>query len=195
LLWFFSGVFEVISEDVSKIAKKIDCYDENKDEIDMLIMQCIIKSDIEGDTLSDNAYDRTKFTSTLVDTFIKGVEFEFCEKFPSLSSVKLNQEIEEYVLVLKALAYHTQIDSSKLKIVEHRGYDIVKSLFTTISNHNKRGYLLMPEDFKENYLNFKDKQNRMRVVCDFISSMTDRYALEYYCRLFSEDPQSIFKPL
>lgn len=34
-----------------------------------------------------------------------------------------------------------------------------------------------------------------RVICDFIAGMTDRYAMEFYGRLFSENPQTIFKPL
>ncbi|MGA9726232.1 MAG: hypothetical protein WBE80_09245 [Methylocella sp.] len=36
---------------------------------------------------------------------------------------------------------------------------------------------------------------KKRVVCDFIAGMTDRYAVEFYSRIFSDSPQSIFKPL
>ena len=42
-----------------------------------------------------------------------------------------------------------------------------------------------PEDFKSLYLSFKGNQNlQMRVVCDFIGGMTDRYALDQYKQFF-----------
>ena len=36
---------------------------------------------------------------------------------------------------------------------------------------------------------------RERTICDFIAAMTDRYALEFFGRLYSEGAQTIFKPL
>jgi dGTPase len=32
-----------------------------------------------------------------------------------------------------------------------------------------------------------------RTICDFIASMADNYCIEFYGRLTSENPQSIFK--
>jgi dGTPase len=51
----------------------------------------------------------------------------------------------------------------------------------------------MPDDFRHLYEGFDDELKRKRVICDFISGMTDRYAVEFYGRIFSENPQSIFK--
>jgi dGTPase len=34
-----------------------------------------------------------------------------------------------------------------------------------------------------------------RVICDFIAGMTDRYAVQFYGRLFGTNPESIFAPL
>jgi dGTPase len=36
---------------------------------------------------------------------------------------------------------------------------------------------------------------KARVLCDFIAGMTDRYAVEFYGRSPSENPQTIFTPL
>ncbi|MBQ7706751.1 MAG: hypothetical protein IJT72_03105, partial [Lachnospiraceae bacterium] len=55
--------------------------------------------------------------------------------------------------------------------------------------------LYLPEDYRKLYMLKTDDSWHSRVVCDFIAGMTDRYALEFYGRLFSENPQTIFKPL
>ena len=58
----------------------------------------------------------------------------------------------------------------------------------------KKGYMLLPEDFKAIYEAVKGVANKRRVICDFIAGMTDQYALEFYGRLTSENPETIFKP-
>ena len=46
----------------------------------------------------------------------------------------------------------------------------------------------------DNY-NYSDETMKKRTIGDFVAGMTDRYAIEFYCRLFSESPESIFKPI
>jgi dGTPase len=36
---------------------------------------------------------------------------------------------------------------------------------------------------------------KRRVICDFIAGMTDRYAVQFYGRLFGTNPESVFSPL
>jgi dGTPase len=83
--------------------------------------------------------------------------------------------------------------SPRLRVSEQRGKDVVRKLFETLASD--RGYLLMPADFRNLYELLKAENEKQRVVCDFIAGMTDRYAVEFYGRIFSEDPQTIFKPL
>ena len=59
----------------------------------------------------------------------------------------------------------------------------------------KDGYRLLPEDFQSIYFQAKTDEGKRRVICDFVAGMTDRYAVEFYGRLFSQNPQTIFKPL
>ena len=68
----------------------------------------------------------------------------------------------------------------------------MEPIFTALMNRNKKGQDLLPEDYRKLY--DENPDDRDRIICDFISGMTDRYAIEFYCRLFSENPQSIFKP-
>jgi dGTPase len=139
---------------------------------------------------SQDGYIRTFFTSTLIDIFISSVVFEPNEEHPCLSKVHLSDEKKIMVEVLKQFVYLSITASSRLKVPEHRGKDIVIKLFNAIkSNPN-----LLPDDFK-NLFNAVNGRQKDRIICDFIAGMTDRYAVEFYCRLFSENHESIFKPL
>jgi dGTPase len=143
--------------------------------------------------LASNGYHRVKFTSSLVNKFINGINFELNKKIPALSKVWLEEQEKEQVEILKKFVYKTQILSPRLKITEHRGKEIIHKIFNTLSEN--MGYELMPADYQELYRMFRIKKEKMRIICDFISGMTDRYAIEFYGRLTSENPETIFKPL
>jgi dGTPase len=83
--------------------------------------------------------------------------------------------------------------SPRLRVAEQRGRQIVAEIFGRLADEN--GHLLLPEDFRAWFLNLKTKPERMRIICDFIAGMTDRYAVEFHARLTSETPQSMFKPI
>jgi dGTPase len=94
--------------------------------------------------------------------------------------------------------YEFQISSNKLKIAEARGRHIVRTIFNKIEE-SKGDFL--PEDYraiykvingKVQYVHEKEKMLK-RTICDFIASMTDNYCIEFYGRLTSENPQTIFK--
>lgn len=84
--------------------------------------------------------------------------------------------------------------SPRLKLAEYRGQEIVETIFDKLSEDN--GHVLMPDDFRMWYERFSGKDSQQkRVICDFIAGMTDRYAVEFYARLRSESPETIFKPI
>lgn len=144
-----------------------------------------------SNNLASDGYMRTEFTSYLVNQFMNGARVEMNKQFPQLSKVYLDEKTRLQVDILKHFTFKSIISSSRLKIAEFRGYDIVKQIFKALVD--KDGFKLLPEDFQKIYKNI-DESEQYRVIADFISGMTDRYALEFYCRLFSENAQSIFKP-
>ena len=147
-----------------------------------------------GGKFNTNGYVRINLTSSLIGRFINGVEIkEVNKKRPALTKIELKQEIREEVEVLKNFTYIRLISSNLLKIPAHRGYDIVKTIFDELQKPD--GHLLLPDDYKHIYLKVKSEIERKRIICDFIAGMTDRYVLEFYGRLKSENPQSIFKPI
>ncbi|MGB7965138.1 MAG: hypothetical protein WCF64_02680, partial [Methylocella sp.] len=144
--------------------------------------------------LASNGYLRTQFTADLVSEFISGVELQFDEKHPVLSSVKLKDTVARKVETLKHYTYETTIMASRLRVQEQRGFDIISKLFDKLDS--PKGYMLLPEDYRNLYESLSNNDAaKKRVVCDFIAGMTDRYAVEFYSRIFSDSPQSIFKPL
>jgi dGTPase len=104
----------------------------------------------------------------------------------------MEPELRIQVSVLKHLTYELLISSSRLKLVAHRGERVVRSIFEALSK--KGGALLLPGDFGQRYSQ-ADEAQRPRVICDFIASMTDRYAVEFYARLTSDTFNTMFKPL
>lgn len=136
-------------------------------------------------------YLRTRFTSQLVKRFISGVKFSNNTESPALSKVSLTPKIHLQVTVLKRFAFVSLIMSPRLKITEVRAGQIVARIFDELSKSGN--YRLMPEDYRSWYSRLPEGRERTRVACDFIAGMTDRYAVEYYCRLTAESPESIYK--
>lgn len=154
-----------------------------------------------------NGYYRTQLTSRLVGKFIRSVNVELDIENPAFSRVFIDNEMKEpdhiepdvdlKIEVLKRFTYEYQISSNRLKIAEYRGRDMVRKIFDKIYQSDGE---LLPADYNSifktvtsNYSGIAHDTLRKRVVCDFISSTTDRYAVELYGRLFSENPQTIFK--
>lgn len=143
-------------------------------------------------TLGENGYYRTRFTSELVEMALDGIEVKKHKKYPQLHLARLNVYTFIVVEVLKNITFETVIRAPALQVVEYRGRDIVKKIFEAIIADG--GERLLPDDFKEIYCG-GDEINRYRTVCDFIAGMTDRYAIEFYTRLYGANGMTMHKPL
>jgi len=137
---------------------------------------------------------RTDLTSSLVGGAIRKVGLtNINDEFPALSIVELEPDKKIQVEILKNLVYESQIMSPKIQMVAYRSQEIIETIFKTLAGKN--GFRLLPEDFQETYKAAPSPQDKKRVICDFIAGMTDRYAIEFYGRLTSENPETIFKPI
>ena len=142
-----------------------------------------------------NGYFRTGFTSSLVNNAVNSINFDINTQYPPLSKVSLDADTRKTVEVLKHFVYHAVVQKARLQLVESRGRDIVTSIFNKIDS--KGGDKFLPRDFRELYNSFSynNIDERKRIIADFIASMTDRYAIEFYKRLFSVESETIFKEL
>lgn len=143
-------------------------------------------------SVAEDGYIRNVLTSELINSAISGVRFELNERHPSMSKAYLEEKTRIRVEVLKNFTYESQILSPRLKVAEFRGKEIVKTIFNVLIEGE--GWRLMPSDYQAVYHHFDDISNRYRCVSDFVSGMTDKYAIEFYGRLKSENPETIFKP-
>ncbi len=186
LLGFFSEIWEDGIKEMKSL--KVDDLDYDRKALSILLSSYKFSKAFASD-----GYLRTKFTSNTIERFIEGIEVQPNLDTPILSQVCFDKETIKLVNILKHFTYVSQIESSKLKVAENRGKDIVRGIFEKLSSPD--GERLLPEDFQKIYNKLKHIEDQKRLICDFIAGMTDRYALEFYGRLFSENPQSIFKPL
>lgn len=142
--------------------------------------------------LATNGYLRTKFTADLVSKYLAQVDVSVDPDWPMLSRAFLPEQALFEVECLKHFTFQSTIMSPQLRIAEARGYDLVTGIFKKLDA--KDGHMLMPADYRELYEAFDDDSDRKRVISDFIAGMTDRYAVEFYGRIVSEFPTSMFKP-
>lgn len=142
--------------------------------------------------VSKVSHERVKFTSIMIKYYLDNIVFELEDKAPELSLVYIDGPARLILEYFKKYNYISQIESSRLKLVAFRGMDIVKRLYKILRQDGN--YKLMPPDFRKTYEDLTTQDDKRRVICDFIAGMTDRYAIEFYGRLTSEDPATIFKP-
>lgn len=143
--------------------------------------------------LAEDGYYRSQLTSYFVGLYIGRVALKFDPKSPMLSEALLDPSTLQILEIMKNYAYEALIMSPRLKVAEHRGKDIVRQIFHAISGDE--GYLLMPSDFKTLHEQLTQPAEKKRAICDFIAGMTDRYAVQFYGRLFGTNAETIFSPL
>jgi len=184
LIKIYGGILDS-TEDIDKIPISED----NKDQIIFFHTGSAYHTSKD---MARNGAQRTQLTSKLVGKFIRAIKLDINKENPILSKAYLEEDSRIEVEILKTLTYESQILSPKLKVAELRGKEIVKKIFETILMEGN--YQLLPKDYQEIYLNIEPSEQK-RVICDFIAGMTNKYAIEFYGRLTSEDPETIFKPL
>ncbi len=181
----FADMFEISEDERQFLRDRKVAWDQKKFVTSVQVKKL-------SERIAESGYERVKLTSNLVQVFMDGVEVVPHDKFPQLHRARLNLETFKTVEVLKNITYEAIIMSSRVKLVEYRGKDIIRQIFTAIDEN--KGHLLLPDDYRELY-RASGGAARKRIVCDFIAGMTDRYAWEFYNRLFGGTNITIHKPI
>jgi dGTPase len=142
-------------------------------------------------TTSEMSWLRTRFTSKLINQFVNAVQVHIDSKNPPLSKAYLNRPVRLQVELLKHFNFETMIRSHRLRIVAHRGREVVHTIFSAIIENPD----LLPDGQLAKYSKLRTKQEKMRCACDYIACMTDKEAVDFYARLKSERHTTIFKPV
>jgi len=170
--------------------------DELDDLLDFYHKATIFTSNNLSNMIAEDGYNRTRFSSRLVGRAIRSIKVgEINKQVPALSRIRIEDKIQVYIEILKNIVYETQILAPRTRIAAYRSKEIINAIFKALDNEKEEGFMLLPEDFRVIYKSLDKPEDKRRLICDFIAGMTDRYALEFYGRLTSENPETIFKPL
>jgi dGTPase len=147
--------------------------------------------------IAQNGYLRALFTSDLIGKRIRAISINVNEAIPPLSRIVIPPDVRFEIDVLKHLTYELHIKSPRLKLIEYRGTQIVRDLFDCFHDDEDGG--LLPNDWRERLRairRFPDggEEMRERLICDYIASMTDAYALDVFSRLKTTNPAALFRP-
>ncbi|HDL8224340.1 TPA: dGTPase, partial [Yersinia enterocolitica] len=104
-------------------------------------------------------------------------------------NARLEDDSEAILKVLKEFVMDRVIQTPEVQVLEYKGQQIVLKIFEVLRENPNR---LLPKNTLTLYKVSKDKD---RVLCDYISGMTDNYATKLYHKLFTPDIGSIFDRL
>ncbi|MFV7642584.1 anti-phage deoxyguanosine triphosphatase [Shewanella algae] len=106
-------------------------------------------------------------------------------------NAKMNVETEKLRKHIFKLVKAKAIKSTNVQQLEFKGQKLVVELFEALASDPER---LLPASTLMRY-NQADASRKMRVICDFISGMTDEYATRMYEKIYHPHKGSIFDRL
>jgi dGTPase len=131
---------------------------------------------------SERAFLRD-MTSVFVGRYMRAISLRQPQNCRE-SVVKITKTAKQEITMLKELTWQYVIENPALA-TQQRGYArVIESLFSTFFDEAKDGHLaVFPPIIRERLTDESDKEAVIRVVADFIASMTEQHALEMYQRL------------
>lgn len=190
----------IISGLVEKAYYKNNDFKNNIEEIEDIVNK-LLKSDKK---LDFSRYSDTFFIDQLIHNFVMSITESSAENIKEnkiknredvekaakkgLSIINFSKEEKDIFKKFKKLIYKSVYGINTIEIMDSKAKIVAKELFEAFSNNPK----LLPPDEYFKYLHCYDseaeeydgyKNNELRVICDYIASMTDRFALEEHERI------------
>ncbi len=139
--------------------------------------------------------------SRKIGNFIEACRLEKIETFMSASSNRYcfqlvigDREKTECELY-KRLSYDLVFKSAQVCQLEHKSNLMLEQMFETLKDNyvTKRDSkeVLIPKDMHDAIQSKTDSNKRARMICDYVTGMTDQFAIRMYKRLFDPDFGSI----
>lgn len=139
-------------------------------------------------------YDLKQLISALISYFVFGVELK--ENEVETKSARLKYRVElmaerfELLRLLKKLVIDEVVYSQTVQTMAWKGRFVVKQLFEAMMNEPN----LLPHNDRLTLKAGSSTADKARVVCDYISGMTDSYAMKIYQQLFGRGDGAGFIP-
>lgn len=142
---------------------------------------------------NDNSYIRKNYIGKLVHHFITSIKVIDKNKVFESSILKYNAVMDHNSRILldslQKIVVDVVIKDSNVQMLEYKGQVIVKKLFDILYSDPKR---LLPTSTLKLYSSAKVDTSKARVICDYISGMTDEYAMKIYEKLKLPRMGSVF---
>lgn len=90
--------------------------------------------------------------------------------------IRMSNEMQEAFDQFHEFMYDAVYLNQKAKGEEHKVYNIIEGIWEY--------YIMRPELLPEDYRTIQEEEGLERAVCDYISGMTDGYAMEIYSKIF-----------
>lgn len=148
-----------------------------------------------GSELYGNSSQRKRAIGALVHAFMTNAQINKHDTYHSklLScKVSLSGDARAALDHLTSLVVDSVIKIPEVQTLEFRGQQIVIQLFNAIASDPKR---FLKKAFLEEWEKAPIETQKFRVICDYISGMTDEYATRLYERLFLPRHGTIFQRL
>ncbi|MGL1862240.1 MAG: dNTP triphosphohydrolase [Pseudodesulfovibrio sp.] len=108
--------------------------------------------------------------------------------------ILIDPESEKLCELLKMLAVGLVFHTPQVHQLEYKGGEILRRLFTVMEKEyveqDTPSYRLLPAHYHKG-MQGRDKHEKRRMLCDYLSGMTDGYVVRTYKRLFDPDFGSI----
>jgi dGTPase len=144
------------------------------------------------------------FVGKRIGRYIRATRLESDVNFLSSASNRyrhrlvIDEDAMAECAIFKQLAFEVVFLSPQLKQLEHKGSHMLRGMWEVLGERYIAGrpidgqyFQLLPADTAEEITDEPSQSGRARLVCDFLSGMTDGYASRTYNRLFSPDFGSI----
>jgi dGTPase len=144
------------------------------------------------DKLFGEGDQRKRMISRMVSYLVQAsvIEEDTAFEEPLLRySAGLVSEARAFVDALKAANYEAVIRSPGVQQLEFKGQNLVVAVFEALQSEPNA---FLPIDTRTRY---EASDEKMRVLCDHVSGMTDDFLLKTYGRLFSPGSGSVFDKL
>lgn len=142
--------------------------------------------------LMQGEQDRKRMISRLVHFFVSSVEVSevgsISEPLMRLRAI-LPEDVATVLTALKQTVRENVVFSPQVQHLEFKGQQMVVAVFEAFSEYPER---FLPVSTRHKWEAAGDKREKMRVICDHISGMTDEYLLKVFERLFSPRIGSLF---
>jgi len=151
-----------------------------------------LPNDLDIDALSQKLFHHEQYLrkdaiGELVNSFVTAISINKIDGFdePLLAyNAKLDTQHYALLEVLKRFVFNRVILKPEFQAMEYKGQQIVMELFEAFASDPLR---LLPENTKERWEIAQSKKDevQMRIICDYISGMTDEFAAKLYHSLFT----------